>query len=225
MKKNGTVLFVFFFLCARVYSFEENWISWGFEFGNSFETRPNSLSPLETYTGAFGLNVNQYAFLNNTAFGYFLHNSILYTDMTPVKNDPENFRGFQNESTLGAAFRFAITDRLKLLLNLGLNFMFLKSFSENISKKDSWSMESLNFGFSGGTALKYEIGGKNFFCSVGLRTTLHCLNRTSVLSRLTRDSRWSWNLLFGIKPYISFGLNLFSAGLHLGLPEKQAPAP
>jgi hypothetical protein len=225
MKKNVAVLLVLFFLCARVYSLEESWISWGFESGNSFETKPNSLGPYGTYIGALGLNFSNYTFPDNRTFGFFLHNSILYTGLTPVKKGVENFRGIQNESSLGAAFRFDIGGRFKLLLNLGLNLLLLKSLYQNVPEEGSCSTETLNFGFGGGAALKYETGDNKFFCGIGLRTTLHCLNRTSVLSGSGEESRWYWNLLLGIKPYISFGLNLFNTGTRLGLPEKQKPVP
>jgi hypothetical protein len=225
MKKNRTALLLFFSLCVRVYSFEESWISWGFEYGNSFEARPNPLNPLETSTRTLGVNFSHYAFPASGAFGYFLHNSMLYASPMPVKNGNKNFTGIQNESTLGGVFRFAFTDRLKLLLSLGLNFMALKYLYNGVPEEGAGSMESINFGFGGGAVLKYEAKNKKVFYSIGLRATLHCLNRTSVLSHYTEDSRWSWNLLLGVKPYISFGLNLFNTGTQLGLPEEQAAAP
>jgi hypothetical protein len=225
VKKTGTVLLIFFFLGMKAYSFEENWTSLGFEFGNSFDTGQNSPGPLETRTGAFGLNFNQYAFWNGSPFGYFLHNSILYIGMASVKEGIENFGSLQNESVVGAAFRFAITDCFKLLLNLGLSCTFLKSLYKNNTEEEYHSMETLNFGFNGGAALKYEIWNKRIFCNIGLRTTLHCLNYTSILSSSAENSRWAWNSLFGIKPCINIGFNLFNTGTHLGIPEKQDPAP
>jgi hypothetical protein len=220
MKKNGTALLIIFFLGMRAYSFEESWISAGIEFGNFFDSNPNSMSPLKPSATVLGLNFNQYSFWNDMAFGYFLHNSILFIGMTSLKDDIENFKGFKNESTLGAAFRFAITDYFKLLVTLGLNLVFLNAYYKNIAGDALYSMENLNFGFSSSTELKYEIGDKRVFCTIGLRTTLGCLNHTSVLSQSIEYSQWYWDFLFGMKPYINIGLNLFNTGTRLGIPEK-----
>jgi hypothetical protein len=222
MKKNG--IFAILLICGSgaLFSFEESWTRFGFEFGNYIEHSVDGTS----YTGAPGFNIGIYGFSDNQNIGIFLHYGMLF----PVISDEDWDIGFMQDIIIGPGFRYSFSDAFKLHFGAGVDWLIGGSSYE----KDSITYRKTvtNLGIAGDVGVKFDITDF-FYVNAGL--TLSCFflgfegrsvseridNKTFRETQLS-DRRIEEFVGFGIKPYLCVGINAYSEKSKWGKPPKKS---
>ena len=211
-------LFLVFTLTAGIgvmaFSLSESWLSFGFEYGNFFETVTDGGNTAKTYIASPGINLNAYSFWNGLDVGLFVHDIFAFPQKGTLEingNKTEvDFSIYdfimQVGIIIGPGFRCNISDNFKLQFGIGFSFMELAAFYSHGDVK--FSGLSFNFGIGGDIGIKCDITDI-FFINIGSIITFDFANYTFVSSSFTNASDWTKDYsMFGLRPYICIGFNI-----------------
>jgi len=221
MKKAFLVFILIAGISTVAFSLTETWTSFGFEYGNFFESSSNGDNTAKSYLASPGINLNVYSFWGGRDIGLFIHDIFAF----PQKGTLE-INGNKTDVDLsvydlimqvgiiiGPGFRYSISDKLKLQFGIGLSFMEMAGIYSR------YSLLSFNFGIGGDIAIKYDLTD-TFFLSIGSVLTLDFLNHTSIFTSYGNASGWGKNYsMFGLRPYICIGFNTYKNDDNLGKPK------
>jgi hypothetical protein len=188
---------------------ETGWISVGFSWGNYFDSGTDIGN---FYSGSPGINFNAYSFLDKKFIGFFGNIGLQF----PVVNTIENGYSpiIHGNYILGVGFRHKINERLNLHFGIGPSldqYSLLNRVNDNIKSTDY----RLTWGIGGDVGLKYDLTD-SIYIDVG--TILSYGFGTYRIVQSTTDNwtntkteldGWIINSVFGIKPYIGIGFNIY----------------
>lgn len=220
MKKTILIVALTLFLSTFAFSLEESWMSMGFVYGNFFNTNQNSLSPTEGgFVASPGISMNSYAFWDKKNIGLFFYYAGLFPTIINTKDEITNYHSVQLEAIIGPGFRYRITDRLSLVYGAG--FDFLMDGADYYVQTDTarqYSALGVNLGIGGDVGLKFDISNA-LLINVGTSLSYNFVNYTLISSPGNDTTKWAINSLFGLKPYIAIGFNLYNENAHWGKPK------
>ena len=123
---------------------------------------------------------------------------------------------------IGPGFRYNINNNLKLQFGIGLSFMELvAAYSQYIPYYETvgYSQLSFNFGIGGDIGIKCDITDI-FFLNIGSIITFDFASHTSISSSYGNASDWAKDyFMFGLRPYICIGFNIYRNNDNLGKPK------
>jgi len=216
MKKLFLVSILIAGIGTKAFSLSEAWLSFGFEYGNLFETATDGDNTAKTYMVSPGINLNVYSFWNGKDVGLFVHDIFAFPQKGTLEiNGSKTTVDFSTYDfimqvgiIIGPGFRCNINDNLKLQFGIGFSFMELGASYRHGTV--SFSELSFNFGIGGDIGIKYNITDI-FFLNIGSIITFDFANYTSVSSSFVNASDWAKDYsMFGLRPYICIGVNLYS---------------
>ena len=194
----------------------DSWFSLGTNFGNYFQSDANLG---DFYAGSLGINFSGYGFWNhNQKMGIFFNYALLLPYQNPLAANTieSNYNQVVSADFIfGPGFRHRINEKLTLHYGIGINFnlsSFLNRESDDIK---SWD-ERLGLGIGGDIGLKFDVTDV-FFVNIGTALNFNFVNHR--LAESTADnwtntrldsSGWGSNVMFGMRPYITFGVNMFN---------------
>ena len=198
----------------------ESFCSFGFQYGNYWEKVTKSKGSTITSIGSPGLVLNEYVFFNKKNIGLFASESLLFPSNSSltvngitVKDGVKdsNF-SFLFQFGIGPAFKYAITNKLNILLGAGFNISMLSTNAYRIitSNRVGANLSSLNLGIIGDIGLSYNITDIVYF-DVGTKLVLDFANYTkisSAVSAYNASQRNSNYIGFHLSPYIGLGFKL-----------------
>jgi hypothetical protein len=188
---------------------ETSWLSMGFNWGNNFDSGTDIGN---FYSGSPGINFSGYGFFDQKNIGFFFNYGLMF----PVINNIEN--GYdplvQGDFIVGVGFRHKISDRFNLHFGIGPNFNMFHLL-DRVNDNDKFTDYRYGLGIGGDVGLKYDLTDSIY---IDFGTTLSYDFAAYRIVESTNDnwintkeesSGWINNSFFGIKPYISIGLNLY----------------
>jgi hypothetical protein len=147
----------------------EGRLSFGFEFGNTFEKRTDGGIDIETYLSSPGIDLSGYLLWNN--FGFFFNNSFLFPNLITTNIDGYDYF-FQYNFIIGPAFKIGFTEKLDMTLGLGF------SLGPTVGKYNDNSLSLFNVGIGGDIGLSYFIN-KSVYINIGSILSYHFFNMTN----------------------------------------------
>ena len=217
MKKFVVVLALVLGVNSILFSLEEGWFATGTNFGNYFQ---NDANLGNFYAGSFGINFSGYAFWNHEKnIGLFFNYGLLLPYQNPLAGntiDGNYNQVVSGDFLLGPGFKYHLNDKLTLHYGIGFNFTmfnFLDRTNDNVKSTD----DRYGFGIGGDIGLKFDITNI-VYLNFGTTLTYNFANyrvaesTTDNWTNTRRDSSgWVNNFsMFGIRPYIAIGVNMFS---------------
>lgn len=206
--KKNIVLIGFLMLCVNITAFSfESRLSFGFEFGNTFETRTDRGIDIETYMGSPGVDLSGYYFWDN--IGFFINNSFLFPNIVKTNIDVYDYF-FQYNFIIGPAFKIRFNEKTDMTLGLGF------SLGPTIGENNNISMSLFNLGIAGDIGLNYFIN-KIVYISIGSIFSYHFFNVTKTdtgeyILDGDGDREYNYDIKrsksynsVGIRPYIKIG--------------------
>jgi hypothetical protein len=203
-----------------IFSLEEAWISVGANFGNYFE---NGTGLENAYMGYAGVNFNGYGFWNKKNIGLFYNVGVLFpiTDTIESNYNPIVLGDF----ILGPGFRYNFSEKLKLRFGIGFNLNYF-SFLDRINNDKKFSDHRIGLGIGGDMGIKYDLTD-SFYLDFGIALTYDFANYRWIQStgdnwKNTKQETSGWinnYSMFGIRPYISIGINMYQEKAHTGKPK------
>jgi len=204
--------------------FEDGWLGLGANFGNYFQSDKHLG---DFYLGSPGINFSGYGFSDHRKkIGFFYNYALLFPGTNTLENNFDPI--IQADFLLGPVFRHRLTEKATMYYGLGFDFQ-LASFLA----RESTSIKSTDFrlglGIGGDVGLKYDITDV-FYLNIG---TVLTYNFASY--RITESTTDNWRntshdssgwaskfSMFGIRPYIAFGVNFYGKKnpLRWGKPES-----
>jgi hypothetical protein len=204
---------------SAVFSFQEGWMSLGFEFGNYIERRAEGTD----YTGAPGFNLRSYSFDDARNVGFFFHWSFL----VPVVGDYTEF-GSRYDFIFGPGFRYGFSDNLTLHFGVGLDWMI--GGGKYTEDSVDYSRSLTAWGIGGDIALKFDLTD-SVYINAGAALSCFFLGNesrsktykegddTTVIIQLS-DGKIQDFVSFGIKPYLCIGSNVYAERAKWGKPPR-----
>jgi hypothetical protein len=217
-------------ISTMAFSLSESWSSFGFEYGNFFETASDGANTAKTYMASPGINLNVYSFWNGMDVGLFVHDIFAFPQRGTLEiNGNKTYVDLsvydfimQVGIIIGPGFRYSINDNLKLQFGIGLSFMELVgTYSQYIPYYGtvSYSQLSFNFGIGCDIGIKYDITD-TFFLNIGSIITLDFASHSSISSSYGNASNLAKDyFMFGLRPYICIGFNMYRNTDNLGKPK------
>ncbi|MDR2924010.1 MAG: hypothetical protein LBU85_11805 [Treponema sp.] len=217
-----------------VFSQTETWLSFGFEYGNFWESSSDVSDSIKGYIGSPGINLSVYNFWNNGNIGLFVHDIFAFPKKmtaesngvkTEVDLDTYDFM-MQVGIIIGPGFRYNITDDFKLYFGAGLSFLLsTASYTRstylyyNVSYNDSYSVLAYNLGIGGDIGLKYDITDV-FYLNLGSIIVYDFFNYTILSSSFSSSSASAKNYsMIHLRPYICIGFNFYRTNDNMGKPK------
>jgi hypothetical protein len=228
MKQSVFFAFLLVGINTVVFSFQETWLSMGFEFGNSIESISDEAT---TYIGAPGFNLNAYGFSDKRNIGVCFRSSFLFPVVANGDRDTQEYDS-QMEFLLGPGFRYAITENLKLQFGIGLDWMVVVAdYTQSIDGKAiDFSKAVYNLGIGGDVGIKYDISDF-FYLNGGVALSYMFFNHTwqysyqkqsndeEIQKRIYDDNIKGYSMV-AIKPYICIGFNYYQEKAVWGKPKE-----
>lgn len=232
MKKRVFPLVLLVGINTVCFSLAEGWLSLGFEYGNFFERTSDGGNTVQSYIGSPGINLNIYGFWNGMNVGIFVHDIFAFpqTGNSVINgvNTDINFSAYdfvmQTGIILGPGFRYNFTDKLKLQCGIGFSVLGTAGdYRESIPGYGTigFSIVSYNLGIGCDMGIKYDITNV-FYINIGSILTFDFASYTSFTSSFGNTSEWAKDyFMFGLRPYISIGINLYNDSYNVGKPKTQ----
>lgn len=216
MKKIFSI--VIFTVCSNVilFSLEETWVMIGVKYDNYFDIVRNEISPVGLYMGNIGGKVNTYKFWEGSNVGLYLSDSVTVPALFSTESHIYDYNAIQNEAVIGFGFRTNITDKLLMYGGIGFSFIYGNGTYNNRNENLSYMTDIFDFGIAGDIGLKLNFSKDRFFISFGAELSYHFVNHTSIASSLREETKWAMGSLFGVKPYICFGVNFYNTSSFIG---------
>ena len=217
MKKIAVVLVLALGVNSVLFSLEEGWFATGANFGNYFQ---NDTNLGNFYAGSPGINFSGYAFGDHEKnIGLFFNYAFLlpYQNPLAVNTIERNYNQIvSSDFLLGPGFKYRLNEKLALHYGIGLNltlFNFFDRASDNVKSMD----QRTGLGIGGDIGLKFDITDI-VYLNIGATLNYNFANyrvaesTTDNWTNTRRDSSgWVNNFsMFGIRPYIAVGVNMFS---------------
>jgi hypothetical protein len=222
MKVFGIVLALILGGNSVLFSLEEAWLATGTNFGNYFQ---NEAALGNFYAGSFGINFSGYSFWNHEKnIGFFFNYSLLlpYRNPLAVNTIENNYNPVASaDFLLGPGFKYHINDKLILHYGVGLNFTIF-NFLNRTNDEIKYSDHRIGLGIGGDVGLKYDITDI-IYLNIGTTLTYNFANHRLAESTVdnwtnTRRDSSGWVngfSMFGIRPYIAVGVNMYSESVPL----------
>jgi hypothetical protein len=171
-----------------------------------------------------GFMPRAYVFYNGKNIGFFFQDGIFL--QLPLEKQPGDYNpAMQLEFSLGAAFRFPLSDKLNLFAGLGVNLNFMSDYAwttwwqqgTQISDTSEYNLSIIKIGLLCDLGLKIDITEKTYI-SVGSMFFLSYASETAgIYHDYNENDTWheyreeenSYGL-FRIRPYIAIGTNSWS---------------
>jgi hypothetical protein len=207
MKKNIVLAGIFIF-CINTMTFSfEGRHSFGFAYGNIFETRTDGGIDIETYIGSPGFELAGYFFWNDV--GFFFNNSFLFPKSVTANIDAYDYF-FHYNFIIGPAFKIGFTEKLDMSLGLGF------SLGPTTGEYNDNSLSLFNVGIGGDIGLSWFIN-KSVYINIGSILSYSFFNITDIdteeyevdsdgdREKITNIERSKNYNSAGIRPYIRIG--------------------
>ena len=194
--------------------------SFGFQYGNYWEKVTKREGTAKTWIGSPGLFFNGYTFFNKKNIGLFASDSFLFPSNSSatvngmtIKDGVKDFDfRFLFQFGIGPAFKYAITNKLSILIGTGFHLSIL---STNISRiiigsRVKMNSLSLSLGIMGEIGVSYKITDL-FYFDVGTKLALDFANYSKISSNILawNASQWNSNYIgFHLSPYIGLGFKI-----------------
>ena len=217
---------------------QENSLSWGLEWGISFE---NEKEGGDTYNGFYfapGLAIHSAYFTKDKSFGFFMNGFVLFPAYLSLKENGKKTDLSISDIDLmmqfgflfGPAYRIAINNRWELCCGLGFDFSFLFAdmgvvtppynvvFDGTLITKANGSSVSVLFGIGGDIRFRFHFsnafflsGGSSFTWNFSSYSSEEYSFKVSGKDYSYGSSGWDKNYnMFSIRPYICFGINIYT---------------
>jgi hypothetical protein len=198
-----------------VFSFTETWLSTNFIYTNHWDNNSNELISGNGYIGSLGVIINLYQFRNNSNIGLYL-NSVLSFPVKMIANINDSkididLRTYdflmQFGLIIGPGFKYIINNDFNLYYGIGLSYLFNHA---HYTRETFYFSNIYNFGIGGDIGIKYNFN-KTLYFNIGSIISFEILSFASILisNPFIDEFRFNKNYtIFGIKPYIGFGINI-----------------
>jgi outer membrane protein W len=132
----------------------------------------------------------------------------------------------QADFILGPGFRYNINEKLKLRFGIGLNVNYF-ALLDRIDDDKKFANWRIGLGIGGDIGLKYDLTDA-FYLDFGIALDYNFADYRwieSTIDNWTNTKReasgWINNYsVFGIRPYIGIGINLYQEKIHIGKPKE-----
>lgn len=199
-----------FTLMVSLQSFasDKGWISFGAEFGNSWEHAESVLVEADSYIGSRGFFISTFDFYNGKNVGLFLHDAFLFpSKMTVTINGGKNtvnldaFKSTTNiNMCVGVGFRTGVSEKVDVYIGIGPSINYFL-FSSNLQ-----TVHVINFGLGSDLGIKFDFSEYFFLCSGGV-FGYDAAGWTITKTAYGTDAVWSdsgyW--MISVRPYIGIG--------------------
>jgi hypothetical protein len=193
--KKITCLALLLSIASTAFAYE-SWFSAGIGYGHSFEEKFENSQTVKVYSGSLGFDIDSFQFWNN--FGFFINLSFLFPVNVMVNNDSYSY-DFQFNYLIGPAFKFDITENIKLKLGLGYSSQIIPG------KYNHKSMVGQNFGIGGEAGFTYILSE---LMNINMGTVLNYqfANNEKKEAPDGKEHEWSKDYsMFTVRPYIRVG--------------------
>nr|DAJ85631.1 MAG TPA: YfaZ precursor [Caudoviricetes sp.] len=215
---------VLILLCVAIlipaFAETESLVSFGFQYGNYWEKVTKREGTAKTWIGSPGLFFNGYTFFNKKNIGLFASDSFLFPSNSSatvngmtIKDGVKDFDfRFLFQFGVGPAFKYAITNKLSILIGTGFHLSILSTNRNEmiIGRTAEVRLFSLSFGVMGDIEAIYNITDMLYF-NIGTKLALDFANYSKISSDISilNASQWNSNYIgFHLSPYIGLGLKL-----------------
>jgi hypothetical protein len=188
-------LALFLSIGSTVFAYE-SWFSAGIGYGHSFEEKFENNQTLKAYSGSLGFDIDSFQFWNN--FGFFFNFSFLFPVNVKVDDASYSYT-FQFNYLIGPAFKFDITENIKLKLGLGYSSQLV------VGEYSHKPMVSQNLGIGGEAGFAYILSG---LLNINLGTVLNYQFANSEKKEALGGMGYEWSKdysMFTVRPYIRVG--------------------
>jgi hypothetical protein len=195
----------------------------GWESGNFWGSSFDGTDTVKTYRGSSGINLLTYVFGEGKTVGFFVHDFFGFPNSDTINGIQPKYTnrfGIQLGLLLGPLFRHELNERLSLLYGVGPNFLFTKEVCAQYqyivpswpTTEESFSRQVFNVGIGVNIMLRYAISD-NTLLFVGCISTYDFLSFVELKSvssnpALNTSGRVRGFSMFGVRPYVSFGLRI-----------------
>jgi hypothetical protein len=182
----------------------ESWLQAGFGYGKYFEKIEIENQIVETYIGSPEFDISSFQFWEN--FGFFIDLSFSFPNTVDVNVDGYNYT-FQFGFIVGPAFKFNLTERMKIKLGTGFSSLL------TTGAYNGFSISNYNLGIGSDVGFLYTINDFVYII-VGTLAHYHFANNKNVTTQNSNENHeWSKNYsMIGIKPYIGIGFMIKPKG-------------
>jgi len=194
----------------------EQWLSFGFEFGNFFERSVDRGQPASLYTGSPGLSFSNTYFHYGETIGFTMRGFFAMPMLTSSGSFEDHSLRFQIGLIMGAAFRYIASENLTLKSAVGINW--LVSFLDYAQYRPSYGRGeyetvSHNWGLGADLGLKFNLtntvflsAGSIVFFDFARFAVANVSYRYRAPPFVGRSSGWAEGFfMFGFRPYIAVG--------------------
>jgi hypothetical protein len=202
MKKIIILMLLVLGIYGTVFPYE-SWLQAGFGYGNYFEKTDVENQTVETYIGSPGFDIGSFQFWDN--FGFFIDLSFSFPNTVDVNVDGYNYT-FQFGFMVGPAFKFNLTEHMKVKLGVGFSSLLTTGDYNNAS------LFNFNLGLGGDVGFLYTVNDL-VYITIGTLAHYQFANRTNMPTPTPgshdnheENHEWAKNYsMIGIRPYIGIG--------------------
>jgi len=196
MKRTIFIIILVLGIYGTSFSYEA-WLQAGFGYGNYFGKTQGDGHTIRAYLGSPGFDIGSFQFWDK--FGFFIDFSFSFPTTVNVNVDGYNYT-FQFGYVIGPAFKFNLTEHMKL--EIGLGFSSILAMGDH----NKASLFSYNLGIGSDTGFVYTVNDL-VIVTIGTLAHYHFANREKIIIS-DKDENHEWKKkysMIGIRPYISIG--------------------